>query len=160
MLYQYRITKYDPSRRNISGAYLDDDWTSRSDIGREFGGVELTQRRYLEVEQAYIDVASAFLQEAHIQCLRVKGLENQTPSATVPMEGCEVAASAVSPVLRGLLREEFWCKLESPIAFIHVGWDFYMYIGVPSRCEDTEEFARKAGLFPEVFSSPYFSNEA
>lgn len=159
MLYQYRITKYDPMRRSVSGAYLENDWTSQSDIGRKFGGLELTEHRYLEVEQAYLDAASAFLQEANIQVLRVKGLENHALSAAAPMEGSEVPTVAVSPVLRGLLREEFWCKLEAPTAFIHVGWDFYMYIGVPRRCEDAEKFACSAGLFPEVFSSPYFSNE-
>src|SRR3954471_8626437 len=30
----YRLSKYDPSSRDISGAYLVDEWTSRSDIGQ------------------------------------------------------------------------------------------------------------------------------
>jgi hypothetical protein len=159
MLYQYRVTKYDPSHRSASGAYLGEDWISRSDIGSQFGGVVLTQQRYLEVEQAYLDAAKAFLVEADIRCLRVCGLENHRRNAAAPKAGSDVSTEAVSSVLRGLLREDFWCKLETSTAFVHVGWDYYMYIGVPRRCAGAEQFTRSLGLFAEVFSSPYLRNE-
>jgi hypothetical protein len=30
----YRVTKYDPSKRDENGRYMGDDWTSVSDVGQ------------------------------------------------------------------------------------------------------------------------------
>ena len=46
--FQFRVTKYDPRFRDPSGAYMREEWTAVSDIGRTFGGVTLlptSQRR-------------------------------------------------------------------------------------------------------------------
>jgi hypothetical protein len=53
------------------------------------------------------------------------------------------------------LRERFWCRLESRKAFIHVGFDYHMYVGVYHVCPAAEELARRLGLFVESFPSPY-----
>lgn len=157
---QYRITKYDPSLRDSGGAYPIDEWTSRSDIGKTFGGVLLTEGRYLSVEQAYLEAAAAFLSEARVGELTVIGLENHGQSANAPKDGSRITASDVPDILRSLLREEFWCKLESTSAFIHVGYDYYMYIGVPVACANGSTLAQSNGLFVEAFSSPYAQSAA
>jgi hypothetical protein len=40
-------------------------------------------------------------------------------------------------------------------AFIHVGWDYYMYIGVPTDCPASDRLAAASGLFVEECESPY-----
>ncbi len=61
----------------------------------------------------------------------------------------------IAPALRRLLREQFWCRLEGAAAFVHVGWDYYMYVGVPHPCPSATAAAGRRGLFVEPFLSPY-----
>lgn len=59
-------------------------------------------------------------------------------------------------IARGVLREDFWCKLEAKDFFIHFGYDYYMYIGADIEEEKMSEIARKNGLFAEhIGISPY-----
>lgn len=159
-MYQYRITKYDPSLRDPGGAYPVDEWTSRSDIGKSFGGVRLTEDDYLRVEQAYLEAAVAFLSEARITELIVVGLENHGEKSNAPRDGSRIKTEAVPAVLRSLLREDFWCKLESPAAFIHVGYDYYMYVGTSVESTSASAVAQVNGLFVEAFKSPYVQSAA
>ena len=152
---EFRVTKYDPTHRDPSGVYTRDEWTSVSDIGRAFNGAVLTEDEYRRIEDAYSATAIAFLREASVTALRVTGLEN---NAGVPLpfaEGSPLGVAELGEVIRQLLREEFWCRLEGAEAFVHVGWDFYMYVGVPDPCPEAEELARRSGLFVEPFRSPY-----
>ena len=154
-MHQYRITKYDPSRRDLGGAYPVDEWTSRSDIGKSFGGVRLTENNYLRIEQAYLEAAIAFLREAGVDELTVIGLENHREVPTAPQDGSRIQSEDVPEVVRSLLREDFWCKLEAPDAFLHVGYDYYMYVGTPVECPSASVEAQANGLFVEEFKSPY-----
>lgn len=43
---EYRVTKYNSRSRTSAGAYTRDEWISFGDIGRSFGGVELTRDEY------------------------------------------------------------------------------------------------------------------
>jgi hypothetical protein len=154
-VFEFRVTKYDPAHRNHRGMYTRDEWTSAGDIGRPFGGVVLTEAAYRQVEDAYATVAVAFLREAEVPSLAVAGLENH---AAVPLpfaEGSALGLAEVGEVIRRVLREEFWCRLEGAEAFVHVGRDYYMYVGVPRPCPDAEGSARQLGLFVEPFRSPY-----
>ena len=76
-----------------------------------------------------LDAAAAFLHEAGIDSLCVVGLENTAEGPGAPANGSVVPD--IKTVPRALLRERYWCKLESASVFIHVGYDCYMYIGVP-----------------------------
>jgi hypothetical protein len=119
------VTKYNPAFRDASGAYLADEWTSVTDIGREFGGVTLTSDEYGRVEQAYIDSALAFLKEGGQTSLRIEGLENPAGCALNVGEGSVVSIEQVGDLIRQiLLREEFWCRLEGRDGFVHFGWDY------------------------------------
>ena len=125
------------------------------DIGRAFAGVVLTDEEYRLVEQAYIDSAVAFLREGGLTSLRVEGLENQNGFALGFGEGAVFSVEQVGDLVRMILREEFWRRLEGRSGFLHFGWDYYMYIGVPYRCMASEQFAETLGLYPEEFESPY-----
>lgn len=153
---EFRVTKYDPAfRRGHRGPYTREEWTSISDVGRTVGGVPLTQTEYLRVEDAYVSSADAFLREAKVIALTVAGLENPLNLPLPFSEGAILDTDSVPSVIRRVLREEFWCRLEGADSFVHVGYDYYMYIGVPVECPAAVTIARQLGLFPEPFPSPY-----
>ncbi len=151
---EFRVTKYDPTQFNARGAYTGDDWTSRSDLGRTFGGAVLTLGEYQRVEDAYLSAALAFLREAGVTVLTVEGLESYESPPPVA-EGSSLGLSEAAEVIRRVLREEFWCRLEGPAAFVHLGYDYYMYVGVPRPCPEAERLAHRVGLYVEAFRSPY-----
>lgn len=154
-MFEFRVTRYDPRFRSVGGAYLRHDWASVSDIGKAFGGVVLTVEEYQRVEDAYVASAQAFLKESDIGSLRIRAIEGNIVSHPQFSEGAAIPTAEVGVILVRLLREELWCRLESSDAFIHVGYDYYMYIGVPSECLFAQRKALSLGLFVELFSSPY-----
>jgi hypothetical protein len=71
-------------------------------------------------------------------------------------EGTRISGDSLYEVLKGLLREEFWCRLEGEQgSYIHIGWDYYLYAGVPCAPSASIEAAQAGGLFVEAFESPY-----
>jgi hypothetical protein len=110
---------------------------------------------YQRVEDAYVTAAVAFLQEAGVQVLSVAGLENHAAVPLLFAEGSALGLTEIGNVVRRMLRGEFWCRLEGAEAFVHVGYDCYMYIGVPVSCPGAETLAQQLGLFSESFLSPY-----
>ncbi|HEV7298383.1 MAG TPA: hypothetical protein VGN72_03390 [Tepidisphaeraceae bacterium] len=157
---EYRVTKYNPVFRDSSGAYTRDEWISFGDIGRSFDGVTLTPESYGRVEDAYVATAVAFLRESAVPHLTVRALENKQGQAVPINEGDALPIEQLADVLRSLLREEFWCRLEANDAFMHVGWDYYMYVGVPRPCPAARREAEERGLYVEDFASPYRGNAA
>lgn len=154
-MFEFRVTKYDPVYRDRHGAYSRDEWTSVRDIGRAFAGVILTKPEYQRVEDAYVETAVAFLREARVSTLTVAGLENHAAAPLSFADGSPLELAEVGDVMRRVLREEFWCRLEGAGAFVHIGYDFYMYIALPGPCPVAVALARKLGLFVEPFRSPY-----
>jgi hypothetical protein len=151
---EYRVTKYDPALRGRNGEYKGDDWIMFSQIGQTFSGVALTEQEYKRVENAYVKVALAFLSESGIAALRVVGLENRRQVLEFA-EGSVLPLEKLSEVFGRILREEFWCRFQADYGFVHFGWDYYMYIGVPHRCPAAEQTASELGLYVEEFTSPY-----
>jgi hypothetical protein len=157
---QFRVTKYNPKYRDSSGAYTRDDWTSYSQVGQACSGKRLTLEEYQQVESAYINAAVAFMQEAAIQELVVRGLETAPKYRASITEGLSVKTAQLSEVLRALLRNQYWCRLEGHAAYVHVGYDFYMYVGVPTACPAAEATSKQSGLFVEALPSPYSESAA
>ncbi len=57
---------------------------------------------------------------------------------------------------RQALREELWAMLVAPRrAFVHFGYDFYMYVGLSRATPGALELAKRRGIFVELFRSPY-----
>jgi hypothetical protein len=154
-VFEFRITKYNPAYRDRREAYMGDEWTSFSDIGWSFDGVVLTAAAYRRVEDAYATAAVAYLREAGVPGLAIAGLENHDDLALPFAEGSLLGLAEVGEIVRRLLRNEFWCRLEADGAFVHLGYDYYMYVGVPRPCPKAEELARRLELFVEPFQSPY-----
>jgi hypothetical protein len=157
---EYRVTKYNPVFRDALGAYTRDEWISVGDIGQAFDGVEFTRREYERVEDAYVSAAVAFMREAAVRQLTVRGLENPGGAPISFAEGDALPVEQIADLLRGVLREEFLCRLEADDAFVHVGWDYYMYLGVPRPCPTARRQVEKLGLYVEDFASPYRGDSA
>jgi hypothetical protein len=158
---QYRVTKYAPSLRDATGAYAGEDWTSRSDIGRVFDGGMLSEAEYLKVENSYLSAMENFLDEASIESLELKGLERHGAAGGGFLRGGNLSIAQSLDFARLALREEAWGKLVVPgSAYVHFGYDYYMYIGVPSKCKRSIAIARDLGLFVERFRSPYLRQAA
>lgn len=152
---EFRVTKYDPIHRDARGNYTRDEWIMLSDIGKTFAGVVLTQAEYQRVEDAYVTVAVAFIREAGVESLSVNGLENNASVLLLFGEGSLHGLAEMAWIIRRMLREEFWCRLENAETFVHIGWDYYMYVGVPHPCPGAKLVAQQLGLFVETFPSPY-----
>jgi len=152
---EYRVTKYDPALRDIGGAYALPEWSSFTDIGCMFNGSPLSEAEYLQVENAYISSALEFLCESGVSSLAVRELENHRGAQLTFGEGSTLSLEQLKTALPRGLREEFWCKFEGPDSFIHIGYDYYMYVGVPTPCSKAEQVAAGIGLFVEPFKSPY-----
>jgi hypothetical protein len=154
-VFEFRVTKYDPAFRDRHRAYTRDEWTSVSDIGQSFAGVLLTEPEYQRIEDAYATAAIAFMREAGVHSLTITGLENNWHVPLPFNEGSSLGLNDAGTVVRRVLREEFWCRLEAIAGFVHLGRDYYMYVGVSQQCPAAELFARHLGLFVEEFCSPY-----
>jgi hypothetical protein len=150
--HHYRITKYDPALRTDRGAFCGNDWTSVSDIGDEFDGRRLTTSDYLAVEAAHLVTATAFAEESGVESLVVQSLNHGDGYR----EGQTVTLLEAAEVVRALLRETLDCALAVEDRFyIHVGYDYYMYVGSDRACPRSVRRAHELGLFvDEDFPSP------
>ena len=147
---EYRITKYNPENRNTQGHYLDvQDWTEFSDVGKK-----VSLEEYEIVEESYISSAIDFIKENEPNGLQIRDLQDLKSRSTFK-EGDVVLIKELAPVLRSLLRGEYWCRLESEQSFIHFGWDYYMYIGVNNASSESILRTTEKGLYVEEFISPY-----
>jgi hypothetical protein len=158
MRYPYRITKYNPALRDANGVFKGDDWTACSDVGRAFGGVVLTQAEYQRIEDAYAFAVDSLLRAAKVDSLQLRGLENRGNSQLpnfVKLEA-DLDVTQCAEFARIALREQAWGKLVAPgRAYVHFGYDYYMYVGLPVLCVQAVAAVRQRGLFVEPFRSPY-----
>jgi hypothetical protein len=126
-------------------------YSSKSD--KHFLAYSSCPTEYQRVEDAYVEVALSFLRESGLPSMKVAGLENR-------MEPLDFQNDTVLPfdrigeIIRRILREEFWCRLEGSEGFIHFGWDYYMYVGMPLPCPKAQARAAELGLYVEEFASP------
>jgi len=169
MKYCWRITKYDPKKRNPQGWFLEDTWISYGDIGESYQGEKLTYDEYIRVENLYINAIVQFMSCLNISHLQVKSLEKNnrinTDSSVDKTEVIFVNAmkendllslEQVAMVSKLILRGYFWCELISKYKmFVDFGYDYYMYIGSRLECKDTLQKIRESGLYVENFESPY-----
>lgn len=159
MKFCYRITKYDPQKRDANGRYIPSEWTSFGDVGKTFGASVLSEQEYRKVEAAYVSSALAFLNEAGIRKLSLAKVENSKSIQVAQVEiqdGSVCAVEDIEELFRAVLREQFWCKFEwRNEAYVHFGWDYYMYVGLAYDCPRSIVYAERQGLFVEPFISPY-----
>ena len=149
---QYRVTKYDPKNR-VNGVYTKDEWISMYDVGKTYDGKLFTFKDYLKVEKSYLDVIEQVMQELDIKTIEVRQGERIFSALN---NSAVNSREEVLMMAKGVLREDFWCKLEAENFFVHFGYDFYMYIGADIDDEKMRKIAEENGLFAErINESPY-----
>lgn len=167
----WRITKYNPIYRDCLGHYKKKEWTSYSDIGRYFDDYELTFTEYIDVENSYARAVSLFINSLNIQSLKVTNLEKNNNDLLLQEQknlsqdmvdlytdlknNQIVNVNEAEKIVRMVLRELLWCKLECEDFYVHFGYDYYMYIGSGELCNEVVGKIRNIGLFVEKFGSPY-----
>ncbi|KOX30074.1 hypothetical protein ADK67_09945 [Saccharothrix sp. NRRL B-16348] len=160
-MHQFKITKYDPAFFGEGGSYQRDDWTSRSDVGKSFDGVVLTEAEYQKVEDSYLEAVRLLTAAADVRELEVRDLEIRDHTTEWQLEeGQRVTVDAAVELCREMLREgAVWCLLEGGQQFyVHVGYDYYMYAGMTGDPAAAVEAIRRLGLFVEPdWPSPYSS---
>lgn len=148
----FRISKYDPDKR-CDPDYLESQWTSISDVGDCFDSTVLTMDEYLRAEGRYLSFIREFLSECKVDKLIVKSLEDYKRFG---WENNEVIdTETIMEFSKGALREWYWAKLESNKAFIHFGYDYYVYVGTLLDYVTVNEIANRNMLFCEDTPSPY-----
>lgn len=169
MKFCWRITKYDPQHRNSQGVFLQDEWTSYSDIGKTFGNIKFNYTEYLRIENVYISAIQSLMKCHDVPSLQITSLEksktlkkdlhntdNMITLFNNVKENDWVQQNDIEDFCKLILREKLWCKLRfNQKMFVHFGWDFYMYIGSSLPCNNAIIAVQKSGLFVENFASPY-----
>lgn len=167
----YRITKYDPSKRNSDGSYSDySEWTSITDIGNpKFRSPSYEE--YESTESAYVAAFLLVLEEHEIDGLTIAGLESHNSETDfadlartshlrdLPVEfdsdvrtlqnGKKLSVSELDKVIRLILRETVWMLLNSNGIEVKFGYDYYMYISCDPLSDSTIARIEANGLFVE-----------
>jgi hypothetical protein len=172
-MFYYRVTKYNPKYRNEKGHYLKDEWTDYGDVGTQIAGHTLSMVEYEQVENLYIQVVLLFMKQERIswlECLYIEKWTDDIMSQHIPdgwktlynriHMGSRVQIKEVPILLKLMLRNYLFCKLEhTDKMFVHFGYDYYMYVGVQTECNNTVNEIFKSGLYVEDFVSPYLDDE-
>ena len=169
MNFCWRITKYNPQYRDSNGIFLQNEWTSYSDIGETFNSTKLTYKEYTQVENLYINAIQSFMNCHNVTTLQV--IELEKPKTIDPdihdtntmidlfnslKNNSWITQDNIENICKLVLRDKLWCKfINNEKMFVHFGWDFYMYIGSSSPCPNTISTIEKSDLFVEPFESPY-----
>lgn len=164
-----RITKYNPMYRAGNGAYLRKDWISAADVGKRFDDGLLTLDKYFSTEDAYVDAALIFLREHHVNSLKVERFEERWTLNCPPGSeeqnalwlkdvrlGQNYSGESLKKLIRLNLREACWTTLKGESgAYLHFGYDYYMYIGAESNEVEVSKITFPSLVFVEDCESPY-----
>ena len=175
----YRITKYDPSKRNEQGHYLDNsDWTAISDIGKpQYNNV--TYEEYEEIESAYVAAIKSIMQDNNLLFLTVDSLElhdkkqdfikyektGRLRNISIDFDkevkslknGLQLNTSEIDKIIRLILRETVWMLLVNKDFEVRFGYDYYMYVKSANLKQETIHKIETSKLFvePEVEQIKY-----
>jgi hypothetical protein len=168
----YRITKYDPKKRNNQGHYLDNsEWTSISDIGKpEYKNISYLD--YEKTESAYIKSIQIILHEFKIQNLEINNLElhndvkdfqefkengrlrnieiNFKNEIKNLKNGTFLNVDEISKISQLILRETIWMNLSNSDLKITFGYDYYMYFECTTLSQSTITQIENLGLYVEL----------
>lgn len=172
----YRITKFDPKRRNDQGFYLDNsEWTSISDIGKtEYNNV--TYEEYEKIENAYVDAVMLILKDINLNFLTVDSLELYATKKDFKKDektgrlkninfdfdidikslknGVQLDSTQIEKVIRLILRETVWMLLINDDFEVRFGYDYYMFVKTTNLKQSTIKQIEKNGLFVEAGIGP------
>lgn len=147
-MFKYRITKYNPKCRSNNGAYIKNEWTSVSDIGKSYYEGEFTATDYINIEDKYISIILSFFEITNTCKVYIQQLEKTLDLIEIAEEECKYSLSKrfnkelyekicngiyltieeACEIARMILREYMWCKIYIDSQnYIEFGYDYYMY---------------------------------
>ena len=168
----YRITKFNPQKRNDDGSYMDSsEWTAISDIGKpKFNNP--TYEEYEKIETAYVDTVKIILNEMNVDFLKVDSIElydtkkdfkkhekngrlkniivDFDKEVKILKNGLKLDLIQLDKIIRLILRETVWMLLVNENIEIRFGFDYYMYIKCFDIKPSTIAHIEKSGLFVEA----------
>lgn len=167
---KFRITKYNPQFRLENGAYSVDDWTSITDIGKEFNGSKLNLDTYISVENKYLDAIQVILDNFNCKNIVLRKIEKyftfeeveklviDLPSLQVKNLFGEAKNEMILSVDEALLfcvlnlREALWCELVDIDKKFRIvfGYDYYMYCICNYLRRNSIKKVEDLGLYVEV----------
>lgn len=165
-MYSYKVFKYKIKNKNE----IINEWTSISDIGKEYNGKQFKYEEYIKTENTYIEAINMFIKLNKIKELTIDELEKYNYDKLIYDEydiqikelikkvknKMKIKTSDIELFIRAILREQIWAKLASSDEFyIHFGYDYYMYIGSKAEPQKEIEQIEKMGLVIEKQLSPY-----
>lgn len=143
----YRITKYNPKFRDNVGKYKNSDWTFISD--------NVPMEDYLKYENKYAKTVIDCVSLCGVKKLIVTPIGHENSQFKLSRTKLEINSKdwgSIDTIVRLVLREKFWAKINSTKSFyVHFGWDYYMYIGGSFKLK----MNKINGLYIEEFKSPY-----
>jgi hypothetical protein len=162
--FEFRLSKYDPAKRDLTGAFRDQDWVSYSQIGSEIGGRVLRKGEYERVEDAYVETIREMLTEAGLQQVGIERFRRfGKPARDIKAfrKGQKVDLDTLSRLTRLTLQDRVEVGFSVPRKmYLHFGFDFLVYIGLARPTPAAKAFASENGLFLEEMASPYRERSA
>ena len=143
-----RISKYD---ENVN--VHTDEWTSISDIGKKFKNKILTYDEYLLIENHYINCIEEIMTLASQTLFRVENLEKY--SKVQWTENQLININDMIKIVPDCLREKCWARLIGDNSYVHIGYDFYIYVGVSIDLSTIFKIVKNNQLYCKEMISPY-----
>jgi hypothetical protein len=108
----------------------------------------------------YEVVVASFLDESGTSRVVAEDVESHSQTFCVG-EGAGLSPIEATDAVRQMLREEGWCRLADGDRFyIHIGWDYYVYVGTEQPCERSVALAEAKRLYVDRdFPSPYLQRD-
>lgn len=119
-------------------------------MGHSFNGFVLTEEEYLRIEDAYIAAATRFAVDVSASVFRVVYVGHQSGQYAL-VAGQTVIRSDLGPLVRGNLRGDLDCAIESTEGLYQLafGYDLYMYLAAATPCEQAVGDSIRQGLWVE-----------
>ena len=167
----YRITKYNPDKRNEQGHFLENsEWTAISDIGKpKYNNV--TYEEYEKIESAYVNSIKLILQDNNFDHLvvdsflrhdmkaefkkyvttgRVRNIKlDFDKEVKILKNGLKLNLVQIDKIVRLILRETIDLTLVNKEFEVRFGYDYYMYVKTTTLRPKTINKIRELGLFVE-----------
>lgn len=167
----YRITKFDPLKRNTDGSYADPaEWTSISDIGKPKYG-NPTFEEYQLIENGYVQALRQILTANSVTEMEIRDLELHSTKSDFDdykksgrlknliidfdsevsqlKNGDKITLERLELLTRLILRETIWMNMTSERVKVNFGYDFYMSVECPPIPSEVVEKIAESGLFLE-----------
>lgn len=171
----YQITKYNPENRDKLGRYCVEEWTSISDIGKNYGEKVFDINTYIATEDSYINAITMLMKYHDTKLLYVRGLEKNFNFSDLKIyikkfptqyaegiielfnsveEDSKLDYSNIQLMCRLILREHLWSELYSKEKHFIVtfGYDYYMRVDCPEIQGKILKDIHNEGLYVEVIN--------